>query len=351
MSFRIGDWFFILHSTSHPKELMVEITTECNHCCYYCFRFSIPNFKTCYMDKELFSIVLDSADRAGVEKIVFSGWGEPTVHPSFIDMVKKVKEREKSLILNTNGLNLPYFSDELIDLGVDEVVVSLSSFKDHDGIRHLRDRRLAKGSAKPIVKALFTITKLNADELKKAFDFAKDLGLRELCFSYYIPYVGEKGNFDPLSEDILSIGLIDLFKDLSSKILGAGVRFTYPGISPRFARGCPFASNRALFIRCDGEIAPCLYFSRSWKVKVLNKERNIKEVSLGNIACDNLMDVWRDKYSEMFLRLTFNYLPSCFECPFKEGCDFTLSNQSDCWGNLPNCAHCPYLHRLSLCPL
>lgn len=351
MDLRIEDWNLSLHSSSHPRELMVEITTDCNAKCLHCFRFSIPDFKPSYMDEGLFKRLLHLADEAGVERIVFSGWGEPTTHPSLLDFIREIKSRGKSLVLNTNGLNLSDIAKDLVNLSVDEVVVSLLSLKGVLGIRELRSVRLAERSSKPLVKAIFTITKLNLSEVKSAVSFAKELGIREVYFSYYIPYAGEENDLDSLSEEVYKVGLADPFEDLPSWISGAGVRFAYPGLSPRFARACPFASNRALFVRCDGAVFPCLYFSRSWRTKVLGTLREIREFPLGSLSQDSLMDIWRGKYSEMLFRLTFNYLPSCLECPFKGGCSFTLSNESDCWGGSPNCAHCPYLHRLSHCPL
>lgn len=351
MSLKVGDWTIYLNPSSHPRELMVEITTDCNAKCLHCFRFSIPGFKPSYMDAELFKHLLDLADEAGVERIVFSGWGEPTVHPSLLDFIGEVKGRGKGLVLNTNGLRLCGVAEALVELNVDEVVVSLSSFKDTSGILELRGRRLTKRSSKPVVKALFTITRLNFNEIRSSVSLAKELGIREIYFSYYIPYIGDGADLDLLSGEAYKVGLVDPFEDLTSWISGAGVRFAYPGLSPRFSRACPFASNRALFIRCDGVVFPCLYFSRSWNTKVLGTLREIREFPLGDVAKDSLIDIWRSKYSEMFFRLSFNQLPSCLECPFREGCSFTSSNESDCWGGSPNCAHCPYLHKLSFCPL
>lgn len=303
------------------------------------------------MDLELFNLLLDRLKDAKVDKLVFSGWGEPTVHPNIIQIMERVKKQGKSIILNTNGSTLFDIADDLIDLEVDEVVVSVSSFKENPGIRYLRNRRISKGKTRPTVKALFTITNLNMGELENAVNFAKEEGVREIYFSYYIPYPGGKKELEYIDEALAKESFNELFERLSPKILGAGVRFAYPGLSPNFFRGCPFALNRALFVRCDGNVAPCLYFSRSWKTEVFGTLRDIKEYILGNVSDSSLLDIWRRKYVELFFRLSFNHLPSCLECPFKKGCKFTSTNETDCWGNSPNCAHCPYLHKLSLCPL
>jgi len=347
---KVGDWILNLKEDSHPRELMIELTTVCNYSCPHCFRFSVPGFKAQHMDFSLFELILESMDRTRVEKATFSGWGEPTLHPSFLKIIKQVKSRGKRIVLNTNGSSLVDIAEDLVFLEVDEVVISLRSFEEDQGIRRLREEKIAKGANKPVVKVLFTVTKDNLAEIPKAADFVKELGVREVFFSHYIPYPGGLEDL-PLIDDEDIVDIDTLLESFSPKILGAGARFAYPELSPNFARECPFAANRALFIRCDGVITPCLYLSRSWKTTIFKRSRDILEFPLGNMAEDDLMDLWRGSYSEMFFRLCFNHLPSCLECPFKEGCKFTQSSEMDCWGNSPNCAHCPYLHKLALCPL
>lgn len=70
---------------------MVGVTIACNYACSHCFRFSVKDFRTCYMDLGLYHDVLDSALEAGVERVVFSGWGESTVHPNILEMIDEAK--------------------------------------------------------------------------------------------------------------------------------------------------------------------------------------------------------------------------------------------------------------------
>ncbi|MGC9010355.1 MAG: radical SAM protein, partial [Sulfolobales archaeon] len=82
---RIGDWVIYLSNESRPKELMIEISTYCNYACIHCFRYGARDFKQCFMSKDLFMRVINEAKRVGVRRIIFSGWGEPTTHPNFIE--------------------------------------------------------------------------------------------------------------------------------------------------------------------------------------------------------------------------------------------------------------------------
>jgi hypothetical protein len=51
---------------------------------------------------------------------------------------------------------------------------------------------------------------------------------------------------------------------LSLRILESGIKVTKPLLEPTWTRSCPFASNKALYIRADGLVTPCLYYPRSW---------------------------------------------------------------------------------------
>lgn len=352
---RIADWTIRLREDSHPRELMVEITTACNYACPHCFRFSIKDFRTCYMDLKLYREVLNSALDAGVEKITFSGWGEPTAHSDIIEIVEEAKKRGLVVVLNTNGSKLNELSADLVRLGVDEVFVSISlpelSQNTLQGLKHLRTQRILKRAEKPIIKAIYTVTKPSVRGVKEVVERVKELGVREVYFNYYIPYPGGLEELDCLNDSKCREEFNRLLSDTTPKILGAGVRFTHAEATPKFTRACPFAANRALFVRCDGWVTPCPYYSRSWRTKVLGVTRDLSEVLLGRVGEMSITDIWRGKYADMFFRLYFNYLPSCLECPFMEGCRFTSTNEADCWGNTPNCAHCPYLHKLSYCPL
>ncbi|MEM0014981.1 MAG: radical SAM protein [Zestosphaera sp.] len=352
---RTVDWIIALRGDSHPRELMIEITTACNYICPHCFRFSIKDFRTCYMDLRLYTHVLDSAINAGIGRVVFSGWGEPTVHPNILEMIDEAKGRGLSVAINTNGSRLDELSEELVRLGVDEVFVSINQSELNrdalQGVKQLRMQRILRRAEKPVIKAIYTVTKSSVKGVKEAIKHARELGVRELHFNYYIPYPGGPGELDCLNDGECREEFNKMLSDAAPRILGAGVRFTHAGTTPKFARSCPFASNRALFVRCDGWVAPCLYYSRSWRTRVLGVTRELREVLLGRLGEVSLLNIWRGRYSEMLFRLHFNHLPSCLECPFMEGCGFTSTNEADCWGNTPSCAHCPYMHKLSYCPL
>ncbi len=362
--FKYGDWELSLSPDSHPRILMVEISTNCNYSCVHCFRNAVSGFKKCDMSYGTFELILRGGKEAEVSKLVLSGWGEPSSNSRMIEMLRAAKELGFIVSLNTNGSTLEDIAEELVELGVDEVFVSIDAYdiklysdirklgdlpKVMSGLKKLLKLKIENGSVKPQVNAIFTITKLNISEVSRSVELAGALGISEIRFSNYIHYPGGADLSCMNDEDCLE----ELKKELDLvplKILEFGVKVMMPNLSPKTYRSCPFFSNRALFIKCDGLVSPCLYYSRNWRTEVLGVERKINEVILGDIKRESLIDIWRRSY-KMFFRLYFSRLPSCLDCNLVDYCLITRSNESDCWGNKPSCSHCPYLHGLSYCPL
>ncbi len=317
------------------------------------------------MDEEVFRTVLIRAKEAGVTKLVFSGWGEPTVHPQFLEFLDEAKSRGFRIAVNTNGYYLAELSEKLVKLNVDEIYVSLDSLdielysrirrggelpKVVKGLEKLLNLKSSSGTLKPEVKAIFTVTRLNVDEIDRVFTYARSLGISEIIYSYYIDYL----KAPPELECLNVAECRDKFKEKLTRVaikqLELGPRVVKPSISPTTSRRCPFASNKALFVRVDGKVSPCIYYSRSWRTRVMEVERRIREVVIGDITKESLRDIW-SKYAELYFRLYFTFIPSCLDCSLVNYCALTMSNEGDCWGYTPTCAHCPYLYMLSYCPL
>ena len=141
----------------------------------------------------------------GVGRIVYTGWGEPTVHPRFMEFLEVAKELGFEVVVNTNGSRLEELAVSFVKLGVDEVYVSIDAFdiKLYSSIRRFGDlstvtrglltlRKVKTGisSLKPTVKAILTVTKVNVGEISRILDYAVDTGISEIVISSYIPYVG-----------------------------------------------------------------------------------------------------------------------------------------------------------------
>jgi MoaA/NifB/PqqE/SkfB family radical SAM enzyme len=81
-------------------------------------------------------LIADQIARSRTWGVTLSG-GEPLVEPACLEIIRRLKARRKYINICTNGLLLPRYAEQLIDLGVDSITVSLDSHLPelHDSIR------------------------------------------------------------------------------------------------------------------------------------------------------------------------------------------------------------------------
>ncbi len=108
---------------------MLELTTACNYSSIHCFRFAARDFKVTFMDEELYHTIVKKARDIGVRRIVYTGWGEPTVHPRFMEFLEVARKLGFEVVVNTNGSRLEELAVSFVKLGVDEVYVSIDAFR------------------------------------------------------------------------------------------------------------------------------------------------------------------------------------------------------------------------------
>uniref|UniRef100_A0A7C5TG76 Radical SAM protein n=1 Tax=Ignisphaera aggregans TaxID=334771 RepID=A0A7C5TG76_9CREN len=358
------DWVIRLSLESHPDELVVEVSSICNMDCLHCFRKAAQDLEPRQIDLNLFESLVVEALESGVKKVVFSGWGEPLIHPSIDRMVGMCKELGLSIALNTNGVLLYKFTNLVLNY-VDELFLSLdaASAKTYSSIRSapvfnsiiyslkeiLRVKQL-RGFLKPRIIALYTVTKLNIEDIDLFLELAKGLGVNEAVFSFSIPFNND--SFNCLSSIECLESFYTKFREAEAKFKELGFSIATPPRPYTPNVKCPFAANRALFIRSDGAVTPCIYYAYSWTTTIFGLKRSLKAVILGYIGKDRLIDIWRNRYSKIFYRLGLRKsVPSCLTCTLAEYCMKTRSNEVDCLGGQPNCGHCPFYHGLTFCPL
>ena len=91
-----------------PAVLNLDLTNKCNFKCKHCYVEDIISNRI-EMPFEVAIKIIREAAAAGVKSILFTGGGEPTLHPSFINCVKAAEVFRMSIGLTTNGSNLNMF--------------------------------------------------------------------------------------------------------------------------------------------------------------------------------------------------------------------------------------------------
>jgi MoaA/NifB/PqqE/SkfB family radical SAM enzyme len=179
--------------TSQMKRCEMIITEYCNFKCPYCRGLKSEiygNRKHKQLSLEEVKQNIDYwCEGEPLENIRFSG-GEPTLHPNIKEIVKYSKEKGiKRIAISTNGSNKTELYKELIELGVNDVSVSLDACCAEDGDKMSGG---VKGSWDIVVNNIKEISKLtyvtvgvvlnelNIDSCVDTIRFAHQLGVSDI---------------------------------------------------------------------------------------------------------------------------------------------------------------------------
>tara|TARA_Y100000590_G_scaffold21621_1_gene25053 strand:- start:990 stop:2126 length:1137 start_codon:yes stop_codon:yes gene_type:complete len=127
----------------HPVYLLIEPVSACNLRCPFCFQADTSFTKKPYMGImkwELFTKVVDEADKIGVGAITFASRGEPTMHKKLGEMMKYVSDKKNiyEFKLNTNATFLnEKLCHEILQSKVTQIVISADHYikKDYERLR------------------------------------------------------------------------------------------------------------------------------------------------------------------------------------------------------------------------
>jgi len=123
--------------------------------------------------------------------------GEPLLSESLVPMIQAIKKRGLYVSLNTNGVLLEDRAAELVESGIDRIIVSLDGPRDtHNrirgesfdrlakGVRLIRQLKQDKGASRPLIRAQCVISKFNIDQMEETVEEAERIGCREIRFQH-----------------------------------------------------------------------------------------------------------------------------------------------------------------------
>lgn len=119
-----------------PAYFHLDISNSCNMNCSYCWFHSktapdkeySDGWKKQQIKLSVFKKLVDDLHELKTELILFSGAGEPLIHPNIVEMVNYVKKKGMILQLFTNALLLDKnYAKKLVDANLDEIYCSISA--------------------------------------------------------------------------------------------------------------------------------------------------------------------------------------------------------------------------------
>jgi radical SAM protein with 4Fe4S-binding SPASM domain len=177
-----------------PACVDIELTSRCNLRCPMCWFHGQAGVGDRYEASEMTTSdvtrIIDQVKR--YRPRVYFGGAEPLIRPDFIAVVRYARERELPVAFTTNATLLEReISENLIDLGVDQINVSLDGTEEmHDeirsrgsfrratsNVRQLLEARRARGARRPLVAVNLTVNPLVAGHLRDAIqDIQEETG-------------------------------------------------------------------------------------------------------------------------------------------------------------------------------
>lgn len=278
---------------SYPRRLVFELTNACNLNCVMCGR-NAADFKPTVFDMDVFKSFEPLMDT--IEEVTLMGWGEPTIHPHFIEMLEIINKHSARKYFCTNGMNLQKIKNALFDYKVDVFAVSL------DGATHETNDRIRRGSDiqkitsdlkeivsmkkekgfGPWINFVFCAMKSNIAELPDLVRLAADIGIEEVKVVYLTVFE------DSLLHESLW-GEEELIRKIFSEaiIIGEelGIQLKLPHYigedvaGDKYHKDC-FVAWRDFFLGSDGYVRPCM----STPIKFFKYDMNKPFLEMWNSA-------------------------------------------------------------------
>jgi tungsten cofactor oxidoreducase radical SAM maturase len=341
------------------RKIYIEPTTVCNLTCRTCIRNVWEDPKT-HMEMDVFYELLAQLQAfPEIQRVVFSGLGEPLAHPSVLEMVRAVREMGINVTIGSNGLLL-----KKVKLGVDRLVLSLDGVtpETYAGVRgatiskvleNIRGLNEAKSELASLVPALgieFVALRSNIAELAELSGLASRLGASRVLVSNVLAYT------DDMRDEILyGYEPRPPFSSASWPVRADAWVMWGTLDLPRMHWGaeqrCRFVHDRAAVVGWDGQVTPCYALAHNYSYLTIDgRRKSVSRYALGDTTKQPLLEIWTSQDYCRFRREVQDFhFPSCPDCDLRESCDLRERNEG-CWGWNPSCADCLWAQDIVRCP-
>jgi MoaA/NifB/PqqE/SkfB family radical SAM enzyme len=363
------------------RKVYVEPTNACNLKCRTCVRHSWDEPEG-FMEWGTYEAALDGFSAAAGSTVAFMGLGEPLLHPRFLDMVRRAKERGLRAEVTTNALLLtPELAEALLAAGLDQLVVSIDGASAESfsrarsgaslekviaNVRGLHDRHGPNYGPGLRLGIEFVAMRSNIAELAGLNRLAAQLGASFIIVSNVLAYTREL-----ISETLYDAGVTamggaettaapawqlpkfdwdeDVGASLGRALHGAGAICFVDGTNEEANNRCPFVSADASAVAWHGGVSPCPPLLHTYSCYIRGREKRMIRSEVGRLPEETMATVWaKPTYAAFRDRVRrFDFSP-CTDCG---GCDLAETNDEDCFGNAhPVCGDCLWARGVIRCP-
>jgi len=290
---------------SYPRRLVFELTNLCNLNCIMCGR-NDSYFEPTVFDVNWIDKLQDALEH--IEEVTLMGWGEPTVHPKFTEILERLDRHGVRKYFCTNGMRLEELREAIFKHKVDIIAVSVdgADAETNNSIREGSDFNRIISSLKSIVEEkrsknlnhpymnfVFTAMRSNFHQIPDMVRLAHEVGMEEVKVVYLTAFSGRMldETLYNCQDEVKSI--FDKAERLSEEL---GIKLKLPHLQGEDIAGAKphkdcYAAWRDLFLGSDGYIRPCM----STPIKMFNVN-----------DYKNFADMWNSKEYADFRRWVNN---------------------------------------------
>lgn len=320
----------------------IEVSSFCPGRCVYCphtTRADVWNSR--HMRAETFAALWPLLRRT--TRAHLQGWGEPLLHPRFMDFAKLALEAGCRVSTTTCGLRMDEaLARELVDSGIDVIAFSLTGTDEAsnapragvpfertlDAIRLLQSVRRARGAVHLEVHLAYLLLASRLDAVARLPELMRDLGVHAAVISTldyiagpgleseaFLPHKGpeEREKTEAarhlLRETAARAAAFDL--DIHFALPEAGP----PAPHPRTAGGCREEAARTLYVDADGNLSPCVYANPPFSSPLASPDSRRRV--FGNAEREDPLAVWQGRDWTAFRAALASGEPEalCQSCP------------------------------------
>lgn len=288
---------------SYPKSLLLELTSECNYNCIYCYT---KRRKVSSLDLGQWKKVIDDAKDMKIRYFSFSG-GEPFLYKNFYEVLKYASQKGFKISIFTNGSLLNKSAiDSLIKINPDIILEvkydSKENYKDHTQNK-IKLSQIEKNIKKAVERGLgvitfTTLTKDNIKKIKNIINKSLDLGTLPTLCRYHPTNDKKIDNKLEITNKEWAHALKLLKKTYSdfNKII-EGISILRGNLCSMFRDGLAITPN--------GFVLPCPHAPLG--------------LNLGYVKKENLKTIWESSKTK---RMSWLKSPEeCKECEIKHSCN------------------------------
>lgn len=257
---------------SYPRRLVLELTNACNLNCVMCGR-NAADFQLTRFDMDVFCSLEPLMDT--IEEVTLMGWGEPTVHPDFVKMLRIIDGYSARKYFCTNGMNLAKIREAIFDYHVDVFAVSLDGATQEtngrirrgsdlnrikENLKAIVAEKKRRGMKYPWINFVFCAMRSNLHELPALVRLAAEIGIEEVKVVYLTVFE------DSLMHETLwghEGEVKEVFGEAVEAAEKLGILMKLPHYAgedtagERYHKDC-FVAWRDFYLGSDGFVRPCM---------------------------------------------------------------------------------------------